>query len=72
VPAQVLFDDGHHGVLARLADPLQGPVGAVGAQVDVRVDQPGQHRAAGRLQHLAALRRRRGSRLHRGDAAVVD
>jgi hypothetical protein len=34
------------------------PVGSVGAQVDVRVDQPRQHRAAGHVQHLAAIRRR--------------
>ena len=45
-------------VLARFADPVQGPVGSVGAQVDVRVVQPRQHRAAGHVQHLAAIRRR--------------
>ena len=67
-----LFDDVYHAVLARLFDPVQGPVRSVGAQVDVRVDQPRQHVPPGHLQHLAAIRCRRGARLHPGDAAVVD
>jgi hypothetical protein len=72
VGAQALADDGLHAVLARLVDPVQGPVCAVSTQVNVRVDQSRQHRAAGHLQDLAAVRHGRGPRFHPRDTHAVE
>ena len=53
-------------------DVVEGCGAAVGTQVDVGVDQPGQQRGPGHLDDLATVGRGCGSGLHSDDPALVD
>ena len=69
--AQRAPDDGVDLVVGHRAGGLQAAGHAVGHQVHVRVDEPGQH-GAGVRRHLDASRGREVVRLHADDAITLD